>query len=846
MRLTEVDNRTSTQPRIAKDSQGNLHIVFNDFRHGPPELYYMKVDNEGNILINETTLTTLDSISSRLGDCACDSLDNIHIVWDDTRDSGPIPNMEIYYMKLDSMGNKLIDETRITNFPHNSLYPSITTDSSDNVHIVWCEEVNIHNVLQEEIFYTKLDNDGNTLVNDMALTESDGEESLFPDIEADSNGNIHVVWLDDRNETGTTQCQDVYYTKLDNNGNTIIDDINIFAHGDFYRPNIIIDSEDMIHLTFGSLQGWKGNVYKQIYYIKMDNDGNFLVGEKRLTDDEGNASHPALHLDSDENIHIVWQDERHENTEIFYMKVDNEGNILHNELRLTVNSSESIRPEIEIGENNNVNVVWADERDYPDEGKYEIYYKFYFESIPNNPPTVAITSPNAGETVSGIILITGWANDTDGPVLLVQVRIDNGDWINATGTSSWEYPWDTTNASEGIHTIYARSFDGIDYSFVDIKSVTVDNIPVIPPNNPPAVTIIPPEEEKLSGTITITGTASDSDGSVQKVEIKIDGEGEEWISVKGITTWTYSWDTTEVEDGEHVIYARAEDNEKEQSSIEYIYVIVDNKGNTPPEINITSPTENTVSGIVVISGTASDIDGNDTIISIQVKIEGDWEDAEGTLAWSYIWNTSTLDDGEYTIYARAFDGEDYSTTKSFDVNVDNPHPPMLTITSEIPMKVSGTLTIQGTTSDIDGEIEKLEVQIDDGEWEEIEATRYWSYELDSKKLSNGEHIISIRVTDDEGESFMETLTIEVENLEEFPWEVLLLGLILIIILVIIIIAVIKTRSSSRTRYARYTSPESHLLPQFENLKCLYCGNAFEADASNPIIICPYCGVSGSR
>ena len=77
MRLTEVDNRTSTQPRIAKDSQGNLHIVFNDFRHGPPELYYMKVDNEGNILINETTLTTLDSISSRLGDCACDSFDNI-------------------------------------------------------------------------------------------------------------------------------------------------------------------------------------------------------------------------------------------------------------------------------------------------------------------------------------------------------------------------------------------------------------------------------------------------------------------------------------------------------------------------------------------------------------------------------------------------------------------------------------------------------------------------------------------------------------------------------------------------------------------------------------------------
>ncbi|UCE74353.1 MAG: hypothetical protein JSV56_01245, partial [Methanomassiliicoccales archaeon] len=837
IRVTHVDDIISKSVRIVSDSLNNNHLVYTDYRHGPPELYYMKLDEDGNILIDETLITDLDQATSYQPDIGCDSNDNIHIVWSDVRDSGPIPNIELYYEKLDNFGNTLVDETRITFAPHNSHYPSMTMDTSDNVNIAWVEQIDIMGVLQEEIYYMKLDNNGNTLVDATALTDNDAEESLFPDIEVDSDGEVHIVWLDDRNETGTTQCQDVYYTKLDSNGNTLVDDTKLFVRGDFHRPNIIVDSSDMIHMTCGSLPGWKGNVYKQIYYMKLNNIGVPVIDELRLTNDDGNASHPEFALDTEENLQMVWEDERHGNIELYYMKLDSSGNPLLDELRLTVNSSKSVQPLIAIDGDDNANVVWADDRDYPDD-RNEVYYKHSLEGPENIPPTVEITFPVEGQYVKGNIVVQGLADDTDGIVELVQVKIDGKPWDDAQGTASWTYEWNSTNVGNGLQKIYARSYDGVEYSEEYVTNITVDNVL---PNSPPKVTITYPEEDTVTGKILIKGTSSDSDGEVQKVQVKIDLCG--WIKAKGTTAWSYSWDTTQEEDGEHVIYARAEDDAKEYSQNDSITVNVDNKGNSRPQVNIISPIEGTVSGTVLIRGSASDPDGDGTITSVQIKIEGDWEDAEGTLKWNYTWDTTTLDDGNYEISVRAFDGTDYSLTQSVIVVVDNPYIPTLTVTSFIPSKVSGTFTIQGTASDVDGKIEKIEIQIDDGGWKETEAATYWSYDLDTTELSNGKHIITIRATDDEGEYDIKTFTIDVDNPEEVSWWMFIAGLAILIIFIAIVAGLVKRRSSRKADDIGTGNGTPQ--PRLQILKCPKCSIGFRADISSPTIRCPNCGLSGT-
>ncbi len=118
--------------------------------------------------------------------------------------------------------------------------------------------------------------------------------------------------------------------------------------------------------------------------------------------------------------------------------------------------------------------------------------------VENIPPTVVITNPEEGQTVNGTITITGNADDPDGIVEYVDVKIDNDNWETASGTTSWTIEWNTSNYSEGNHSIYARSYDGEDYSNIYVVNVTVingiDNIP-------PTVEIITPEPKKLYLTL---------------------------------------------------------------------------------------------------------------------------------------------------------------------------------------------------------------------------------------------------------------------------------------------------------------------------------------------------------
>jgi hypothetical protein len=57
----------------------------------------------------------------------------------------------------------------------------------------------------------------------------------------------------------------------------------------------------------------------------------------------------------------------------------------------------------------------------------------------NGPPTCTVSSPISGATVSGTATISGTATDSDGTVEEVEVKVDSGNWNQATGTSSWSY-----------------------------------------------------------------------------------------------------------------------------------------------------------------------------------------------------------------------------------------------------------------------------------------------------------------------------------------------------------------------------------------------------------------------
>ena len=73
-------------------------------------------------------------------------------------------------------------------------------------------------------------------------------------------------------------------------------------------------------------------------------------------------------------------------------------------------------------------------------------------------PTISISSPSAGATVSGTVTVTGSAAD-NGAVSRVEVQVDGGAWQPASGASSWTATVATGSYADGTHTITARATD---------------------------------------------------------------------------------------------------------------------------------------------------------------------------------------------------------------------------------------------------------------------------------------------------------------------------------------------------------------------------------------------------
>lgn len=86
-------------------------------------------------------------------------------------------------------------------------------------------------------------------------------------------------------------------------------------------------------------------------------------------------------------------------------------------------------------------------------------------------PSLNITTPENNEKVSGKVMIRGTTSHVGGEVIIVEIKIDDGEWTPVTGTGNWQHELDTEDLSEGTHTIHARAFDGAYYS--DVESVTI-------------------------------------------------------------------------------------------------------------------------------------------------------------------------------------------------------------------------------------------------------------------------------------------------------------------------------------------------------------------------------------
>jgi len=91
--------------------------------------------------------------------------------------------------------------------------------------------------------------------------------------------------------------------------------------------------------------------------------------------------------------------------------------------------------------------------------------------VDTTPPTVSLTAPSAGATVSGTVSVTATASDNVA-VASVQFQLDGANLGSLDTTAPYSVSWDTTTASNGSHTLRAIATDTSNNSTTS-ASVTV-------------------------------------------------------------------------------------------------------------------------------------------------------------------------------------------------------------------------------------------------------------------------------------------------------------------------------------------------------------------------------------
>jgi hypothetical protein len=106
-------------------------------------------------------------------------------------------------------------------------------------------------------------------------------------------------------------------------------------------------------------------------------------------------------------------------------------------------------------------------------------------AAPRHRLTVAIVSPAAGASVTGSVAVAGTATDPTG-VARIDISVDSGPYVAATGTATWTYAWDTSAIADGNHTVKARATNTAGNTSSTSISLTVSNVTAPPPTPPPS------------------------------------------------------------------------------------------------------------------------------------------------------------------------------------------------------------------------------------------------------------------------------------------------------------------------------------------------------------------------
>jgi hypothetical protein len=491
IRIDNTGINTSYQvgPSIAVDSQGTLHVVWEDWKNDADgwwendggidgvnnaDIYYTN-STDGGITFSPNKKVNINIDPSQQGtpSIAIDNKSIIHVVWTDYRNDADgclvggggidgVNDADIYYAnstdggKTWSQGKRINDDAGLVS--QGTSFRCIAIDQNDNIHVVWGDT---RNIPQGDIYYANSTDGGKTFSENKKINDvSNGSHD--PSIAIYNNSVVCVVWTDERDDTTRP---DIFFSKstdcgLSFDANEKVNDDNL--------PSVV--QETPYVATFNGIIGitWsdgRNSGYESIYFANSTDSGESFDDNKRVDDDSTAPSkaRPVLAINNN-SIGIAWHDKRNGEYDIYFANSNDSGNTFNKNQK--VNDDVIVCrhgfPSIAMNNYGCVYIVWTDGRN----GNRDIYFSRSNwdppmtipifppnnSTIINNPPTLLVTPvtdldndtvyynftiSDQPDAESGTVYYSGWITSTSWK----SPPLPNGIWYWHTYTSDM---WNTT------------------------------------------------------------------------------------------------------------------------------------------------------------------------------------------------------------------------------------------------------------------------------------------------------------------------------------------------------------------------------------------------------------------
>lgn len=322
-------------------------------------------DNPGNLLVNAETLGEQTNATMAFGPGGA-----LYVAWTDNRDD--ILTTHIYLQKFNynagsgSYARAWAADTRAVN-QSGAAAPELTVLPDGSPVIAWSDSRSGDSNVYVQKFSSS---NGNPAGGEYQLNH-DGVAAAQtnPSLGSDQDGNVYVVWEDNRDGSW-----DVYGQKVDLNAGTLWGSdllVSSSIAAEQLNPKIVLDRDLNAGLNDNHLYVvWQSNHTGNfnVFFSKLDRSGNVLVAEKQVNSDGSALDQyaPSLVYDGSNFLYLAWADERNSQPDIFLEKLDKNGaNQLAADTKINDDSfaaARRLKPAVAVGSDGNVYVSWEDNR----------------------------------------------------------------------------------------------------------------------------------------------------------------------------------------------------------------------------------------------------------------------------------------------------------------------------------------------------------------------------------------------------------------------------------------------------------------------------------------------------